>query len=587
LSSVASSVIGFSAGIADGCDRLVDPSVEGGERARQRRFIAVLLAGPFLIGAAWPVIFAAEMGGSKGFVALGAMFCLAWSLVVAIASNANMRVVSGAALAGSTAIITLAIAGAGGLASPALLLAAALAVESWWIGRSAKALAWGGAAAAVAVIAQPVLAIAIGQPAGFTPWHWLVPVLYGAIAAPRLFAAIGEELEAMRQPREASVEDVIDAAILRIGPTGEIVDAGGRTGELIGVKAEMLLGEGFFERVHVADRVAYLQALAGLRASAASQSLEVRIRAAGDGMSAPVFRVLRAEMHAGAPAIMILRDNATIEALRSELASVREQASGSEIAKARFLAAVSHELRTPLNAIIGFSDMLAYEMVGTFSDPRQKEYACLIRDSGAHLLGVVNSILDVSKIESGAYPIQPEPFRFADAASACHAMLAMQAAAKSIEFQNCVTPAVGEICADRRAVQQVLINLLSNAVKFTPEGGSVRLDARRQGRMLVFEVSDTGIGIAEDDLARLCRPFVQVQNDYTRQFDGAGLGLSIAKGLVELHEGALSIQSAPGAGTVVRVSLPLEHQAVAPVRPEAAAQAGDREYGDAAFRKSA
>jgi cell cycle sensor histidine kinase DivJ len=292
-------------------------------------------------------------------------------------------------------------------------------------------------------------------------------------------------------------------------------------------------------------------------------------------------------MHAGAPAIMILRDNAAIEALRSELASVREQASGSEIAKARFLAAVSHELRTPLNAIIGFSDMLAYEMVGTFSDPRQKEYACLIRDSGAHLLGVVNSILDVSKIESGAYPIQPEPFRFADAASACHAMLAMQAAAKSIEFQNCVTPAVGEICADRRAVQQVLINLLSNAVKFTPEGGSVRLDARRQGRMLVFEVSDTGIGIAEDDLARLCRPFVQVQNDYTRQFDGAGLGLSIAKGLVELHEGALSIQSAPGAGTVVRVSLPLEHQAVAPVRPEAAAQAGDREYGDAAFRKSA
>jgi cell cycle sensor histidine kinase DivJ len=587
LSSVASSVVGFSAGIADSCDRLVEPSVQGRERARQRRFIAVLLAGPFLLGAAWPAVFTGYLGGSASFVALGAMFCLAWSLVVAIASKTNMRIVSGAALAGSAAILALAIAGAGGLMSPALLLAAALAVESWWIGRSTKALLWGGIAAAGAVIAQPLLAMLLAQPVEFNAWHWLVPVVYGAIAAPRLSAALREELAAMRQPRELAVEDVLDAVILRLAPSGEVIDAGGRTRTLIGVASEMLLGEGFFDRIHVADRVVYMQALAALRGSAAQQTIEIRVRAASDGTSAPIYRSFSTDLHAGNPAILVLRENAAIEAMRAEIAEVREQAAGSEIAKARFLAAVSHELRTPLNAIIGFSDMLAYEMVGKFSDPRQKDYACLIRDSGAHLLGVVNSILDVSKIESGAYPIRPEPFLFAEAASACHAMLAMQAASKSIEFHNRVTPAVGEINADRRAVQQVLINLLSNAVKFTPEGGTVRLDARRQGKMLVFEVSDTGIGIAEDDLARLCRPFVQVQNDYTRQFDGAGLGLSIAKGLVELHEGAMSIQSAPGAGTVVSVSLPLEAGAVAPVRPEAATQTEDKEYGDAAFRKSA
>jgi cell cycle sensor histidine kinase DivJ len=585
LSSVASSVVGFSAGIADSCDRLVEPSVQGGERARQRRLISVMLAGPFILGAAWPAVFTAYLGGSPSFVALGAMFCVAWSLVVAVASNANMRIVSGAALGGSAAILGLAIAGAGGLASPALLLVAALAVESWWIGRSTKALVWGSVAAAAAVAAQPLFAAFLAQPEAFTAWHWLVVAGYGAIAAPRLAHAFKDELAAMRQPRETSVEDVLDAVILRLGGTGDVVDAGGRTGDLIGVAPEMLLGEGFFDRVHVADRVAYMQALAAMRGNAAQQNIEIRVRTANDGTSAPAYRALSAELHPGSPVIMVLREIAQIEAMRAEMADVREQAAGSDIAKARFLAAVSHELRTPLNAIIGFSDMLAYEMVGKFSDPRQKDYACLIRDSGAHLLGVVNSILDVSKIESGAYPIRPEPFLFAEAASACHAMLAMQAAAKSIELQNRVTPAIGEICADRRAVQQVLINLLSNAVKFTPEGGSVRLDGRRQGQMLVFEISDTGIGIAEEDLARLCRPFVQVQNDYTRQFDGAGLGLSIAKGLVELHEGAMSIQSAPGAGTTVRVSLPLNLGAVA--TGHTVPQVEEKEYGDAAFRKSA
>ena len=567
-----------------GCDRLVAPSVAGPERARQRRFIAVMLAGPFALAAAWPTAFASGLSRDLGFGLLALGFALAWALVAFVAARASLNRVSSIALAGATVVLGAAIAGAGGLSSPAVLLAGALAFESWWVMRTAAALRWGSLAAVAAILAQPILSMTgVAAAVSFTPWYWILPLAYAALVAPRLASAAREEIEAMRQPRETAVEDVIDAVILRVARGGETVDAGGRAEALLGVVPDLLLGEGFFERVHVNDRVELMRALAD--ADGGHFEFELRLRVAGD--SAGTFRSFAAELHGGVPRLLVLRENRAVEGLRRQLAEAREQVASSDIAKARFLAAVSHELRTPLNAIIGFSDMLAFEMVGKFSDPRQKDYACLIRDSGTHLLGVVNSILDVSKIESGAYPIQQEPFQFAEAAAACHAMLALQAAEKSVELQNRVMPSVGELSADRRAVQQILINLLSNAVKFTPRGGSVTLDARRNGRVLTFEVSDTGIGIAEEDLARLGRPFVQVHNDYTRQFDGAGLGLSIAKGLVALHGGAMSIQSSPGAGTVVTVSLPIEaHTALAAPEPKAP-EAEVEEYDSAAFRKSA
>jgi cell cycle sensor histidine kinase DivJ len=231
-------------------------------------------------------------------------------------------------------------------------------------------------------------------------------------------------------------------------------------------------------------------------------------------------------------------------------------------------------LRTPLNAILGFSDMLSHEMFGPFADPRQKEYVGLIHESGNHLLSVVNSILDVSKIESGAYAIHPEPFAFADAVEMCRSMMAHQAAAKSVSLRIAMAPGIDEICGDRRAIQQVLINLVSNAVKFTPEGGSVVIGASRAGHRLRFWVSDTGIGIAPDDLKRLGQPFTQVQNEYTRQFEGAGLGLSLVKGLVVLHDGTMSIESAPGEGTTVTVTVP-----VAGPRPATEAVRHDMEAG--------
>ncbi|TIN62035.1 MAG: HAMP domain-containing histidine kinase, partial [Mesorhizobium sp.] len=145
---------------------------------------------------------------------------------------------------------------------------------------------------------------------------------------------------------------------------------------------------------------------------------------------------------------------------------------------------VSHELRTPLNAIIGFSDMLLHEMFGGFKDPRQKEYVGLVRDSGQHLLAVVTSILDVSRIESGVYATEPEPFRFAEAVDMCQSMMQLQAQAKNIDLRAQIAPDAGDINADQRAVQQMLINLVSNAIKFTPDGGDVVVGAKRIGSRL-------------------------------------------------------------------------------------------------------
>jgi cell cycle sensor histidine kinase DivJ len=266
----------------------------------------------------------------------------------------------------------------------------------------------------------------------------------------------------------------------------------------------------------------------------------------------------------------VLRANDDIAALRAEIAELRDSAGELDIAKSRFLAVVSHELRTPLNAIIGFSDMLGHEMFGPFTDIRQKEYAGLIREAGHHLLSVVTSILDVSKIACGAYPIEPQLFRFSDAVDVSRSIVSLQAAEKSLTLETDIAPSAGRIVADRRAIQQMLINLMSNAVKFTPAGGTVTVGANRLGSRLHFWVSDTGIGIKEEDLSRLGRPFSQVRNDYTREHDGAGLGLSLVKGLVELHEGSMMIESAPGEGTVVTISLPVAGPAGRPAPQDGA-----------------
>ncbi len=549
--------------MAAGCGRLVNPSVvDAGERSRQSRFIGVMLAAPFLAAGSAVTLITASLGADVTLAAIFATFGLCWFTALLVAATGRLLPGVPLALAAASAGLAGLVAAAGGPASPVMVLALALPVEAFWISGERRWAVWGIVAACAGILLQ--FAIHPVWPAAApAAWHWLVPLAWGATLLPRARYwrdSIDAEDEAQTQMQ---FQHVIDGVVFRIARCGEVLEASGQARSILKLAPELLNGTGLFDRVHLADRVAYLSALADMREGAGLRRLELRIRLpmAEPGATGDNYRPFSLELMAceeGGAFFALLRENEEVARLRAALAAAHEAASGAEVAKGRFLAAVSHELRTPLNAIIGFSDMLLNDMFGSFADPRQKEYVGLVRDSGQHLLEVVTSILDVSRIEAGAYSAEPEPFRFADAVEMCRSMLAVQAGDRNIDLATHVAPDSGEINADRRAVQQILINLASNAIKFTPDGGAVTIGAQRIGSRLHFWVSDTGIGIAEEDLEKLGKPFMQIQNDYTRRFAGTGLGLSLVKGLVALHEGTMSVESAPGKGTRVTISLPVD-----------------------------
>lgn len=544
---------------------MVHPAIVGrDDRLRQRRFIGIMLAAPFFAAGAAVTLVTSGMGAAVTVATIFAAFGLCWFAALLVAASGKMALAAQVALAAGGLALAGAIAAAGGLASPVALLALALPFEAWWIAGSKRAALWGGISALAAVLLQPFVGTIV--PLGAVQvavWHWLLPLAWGLTLVPRL-AALGDA--ALAQPAllpSDRLEDMIDAVVLHVARHGEILDASAKARTILKLPPELLFGAGLFDRIHLSDRVAYLSALADLRDGALARRLDLRVRLPQDG-NAPMadnYRPFQLELVRSEEQqetfTLLLRENDEIAELRDELAAANEAAASAEVAKGRFLAVVSHELRTPLNAIIGFSDMLLHEMFGGFKDPRQKEYVGLVRDSGQHLLAVVTSILDVSRIEAGAYATEPEPFRFIEAVEMCQAMMQLQANAKNIDLQAQIAPDAGEINADRRAVQQILINLVSNAIKFTPDGGDVVVGAKRIGTRLHFWVRDTGIGIAEEDFANLGKPFMQIQNDYTRRFEGTGLGLSLVKGLVALHDGTMSIESMPGEGTTVTISLPV------------------------------
>ncbi len=324
------------------------------------------------------------------------------------------------------------------------------------------------------------------------------------------------------------------------------------------------VGRGFLEQIHVSDRLLFLTAIDTLRQGNDRATVEIRFER--QGLSGDQFVHMRCEMTAifagedVAPSSILVQslDISAEARLRDEAAHKAALAESANDAKSRFLAAVSHELRTPLNAILGFSDILSGEYFGKLENDRQREYVKLINQSGAHLLSVVNTMLDMSKIEAGRYELVPEPFRIADAVKACEGMLALQAREKGVQLTSRIVSGIGEVIADERAVHQILINLVGNGIKFTDAGGIVTIDAETSGAMLKLIVSDTGIGIAEDKLSLIGQPFVQVQNAYTRKYEGTGLGLSLVKGLVALHGGRFEMTSRVGEGTVITVSIPLD-----------------------------
>ena len=569
----------WPAGIDAGCERLVSSRIrDGEERGRLRRLVGILLAAPFVIAPALLPALASLVSGPVLMAATCAVFALCWIGAAAVAATGKRQAAEFVFLIAATTAIAAAIAGGGGIASPAVLLTAALAFEPWWVTRS-KGRAVIGAVAAVAALALSGIALPLFPPSwlAMSAWVWLAPGFYIALTLPRI-AAAEHRGQAAGGPA-SGLDDEFDAAVISVSRNGEIVDATLAAGKMFGRPSELLAGRSLFEHVHVGDRVALVNALAGFEASSGTTSVELRVRVRDGELSADVerfvhvaFEPLKHEQSDGVITLLV-REMTDVVRLKDELFAAQEVADSIEIAKSRFLAAVSHELRTPLNAIIGFSDMMLNDLAGELAD-KQREYVGMISQSGNHLLSVVNAILDVSRIESGSYGIRPEPFVVADAVELCGSMMAQQAAARGLELNVTVRPGVRELVGDRRAVQQIIINLLTNAIKFTPEGGAVSLDVYRLGNAITFVVTDNGIGIASDDLCKLGRPFTQLSNDVSRQFEGAGLGLSLVKGLVTLHEGKLEISSTLGEGTEVKVALPIEGPKQDRQEPDAAVSAG-------------
>lgn len=232
-----------------------------------------------------------------------------------------------------------------------------------------------------------------------------------------------------------------------------------------------------------------------------------------------------------------------------------ERAEAANRAKSEFLANMSHELRTPLNAIIGFSELMSSSLFGPLGSPKYEEYSKDIHSSGTYLLGVINDILDMSKIEAGQFSMESEEIDLCPLIHETVRVISLQAAGKSITVETEIADTM-RLYGDRRAIKQIVINLLSNAVKFTGQGGRITVRARNVANAMMLSIEDTGCGIPRDALSKLGRPFEQVQNQFSKNHTGSGLGLAISRSLAELHGGALKIRSTEGVGTIVSVRIP-------------------------------
>jgi cell cycle sensor histidine kinase DivJ len=260
----------------------------------------------------------------------------------------------------------------------------------------------------------------------------------------------------------------------------------------------------------------------------------------------------------GAPAdiVAVTRDISERKVQERALVEARDAAMSASRAKTAFLANMSHELRTPLNAIIGFSEVMTREMFGPVGSPRYQEYSRLIHESGGHLLELINSVLDMSKIEAGKFELFEELFDLEEVTNAAVRFVKLQAEHSGVALSAVIAPGARRIFADKRAIKQILLNLLTNGVKFTPRGGQVRVTAQVDAQGLEILVKDTGTGISKTDLEKLGRPFEQVEGAATRAREGTGLGLAMVKSLAAMHGGEAVLESALGEGTMVRVRLP-------------------------------
>lgn len=271
----------------------------------------------------------------------------------------------------------------------------------------------------------------------------------------------------------------------------------------------------------------------------------------GDGSIVPFSLTTQAHRHG---LVVTLRDTTVLRAAERDVLDAMRQVEMANMAKSKFLDHMSHELRTPLNAVLGFSELLLGNFSGDLTDV-QREYVGAILSSGEHLLRIINDILDMAKIDAGRYQLNESDFDLVDLVDSCLPLVRDHAKQGQVDLIRLVVPA--KLYADRRASRQVLLNLLTNAVKFTPPGGRVSVTTRPEANGdLSLVVSDTGVGIPVEALEKVFEPFQQAEVTIARAMQGAGLGLSISRSLMELQGGGLTLDSSPERGTVATIRFP-------------------------------
>jgi len=386
--------------------------------------------------------------------------------------------------------------------------------------------------------------------------------------------------------RYQAISDVIGDVVICFDRSGAVEFISADCDKRLGLTRHDLIGRGFFEHIHVGDRPRFLKAVADATHASERMSVTVRLRrddAFNEDYQAALpyflwieislrpFDAEGCETLSDSSLVAILRDVTKAKLAENELEASRAAAARVSHSRDQFLANMSHELRTPLNAIIGFSEMLSNADLAPREPAKQQEYADIIRQSGQHLLSVVNTILDMSKLQSGSFTLTPDTFDIAPMIDLCCDMVKLKANEGQVELIRAYSNHVSEIVGDRQACQQIIINLLSNAVKFTPPQGRVTINVRSEGNASLIQISDTGIGIAPRDLEQIGDPFFQASGSYNRAYEGTGLGLSIVRGLVGLHGGTISIESELGKGTSITVRLPRDYRETAG-KPKGAAE---------------
>jgi cell cycle sensor histidine kinase DivJ len=566
--------------IRDCLDALLHPSARYDvlTRARHRAFIAPRLLGSLAALAAFPVYIAMRGAPSAlEVVAFGwliAPILLSWFLS-RTGRYEGAYVLSSLALAGL--VLTVAI-NTGGIESFAAIWLLVVPLEAA-LSASRRVVAFASGLA----LACAGLLIVLGQ-FGMLPepdmslrslcmaFGVLSGVFYAAGLAfsAESLARTSVSLLSVEEDRYRLLARNMSDVILRHRRNGAVQFISPAAEAMLGVSAPSLLAHGLFDRVHVADRPAYLTALSDAARGDEERSVEFRLRRDASRGSRGSVDFVWVEMRcrplgqnsntavsSEAEVVAVMRDITDRKVQEQALDLARTAAEQADASKSRFLATMSHELRTPLNAIIGFSEMIVQEDALMLNAARRKEYAQLINDSGQHLLSVVNGILDMSKMESGSFEITPEPFMPRASLLNCCNLLALKARENDIDLVTRANEDLPAMTGDPRAFKQIVLNLVSNAIKFTERGGTVTVSAAVEGTRMVLRVSDTGVGIAADDLKRIGDPFFQAGKTYQRRHEGTGLGLSIVKSLVGLHAGEMTVQSKIDEGTTVKVALPL------------------------------